>query len=544
MKKHGLKTMRVLGVATALAMGVGCGAYDDSAARGPHRGAPSEPGAVAPPMAAADGGVAPPPDVDDEPAPTVNPFVDASEDPFSTFAADVDTASYDIFARHIDEGLLPPEHAMRPEEHVNFFDYAYPAPGLDALEPFAIHLDAAPHPFGRDVVQLRVGIAGQVAPPFVKEPANIVFLVDVSGSMGTEDKLPVAQTLMTEALGVLEPDDRVSIVTYAGATRVALAPTAASERRTIEAAIRGLGSGGGTNGGAGIQLAYAQAEAGWQEGGINHVMLLTDGDFNIGISDSDALVDLIEEKRETGVTLTALGFGRTNNDAMMERVSNAGNGIYSVMRSHQHAREYAAEQLLHTAHHIAKDMKIQVEFNAELVEAYRLVGYVNRAIADDQFRDDTVDAGEVGAGHQVTALYEVVLVGNEVPSPEGAPEVGVGEESTLERTVVGDELVRVSVRYKEPGASASDEAYEVRVSLQHDDLAEDAPQLIAATASGDFLWASGAALVAEHLAGSPYRIEGEVGDVADALGAHAGDDRERQRYLVRLEALEAMLPMP
>lgn len=236
-----------------------------------------------------------------------NPFVMAAHDPFSTFAADVDTASYDIFTRDAALGSLPDPASVRLEEYVNSFDYDYPAPAEGAEVPFAIHLAAATHPFRPSIAQLRVGIQASSPPEFVQLPTSLVFLVDTSGSMQDADKLPLVQTVIRESLSQLRPSDTVSLVTYAGSTSVLLGPTPASDRATIEAAVNGLAAGGGTNGASGIELAYEQAQAGFIEGGFNHVVLCTDGDFNVGITSTEDLVTLIEEKRRTGVTLTALG---------------------------------------------------------------------------------------------------------------------------------------------------------------------------------------------------------------------------------------------
>ena len=334
-----------------------------------------------------------------------NPFTVTAFDPLSTFAADVDTASYDIFRRILAEGALPSADWVRLEEFVNYFEYGYPAPAHDAEVPFSISLAAAPNLLDRDTVVLHVGIQGKAAPPFEKRPANLVFLVDVSGSMGGADKLPLVRELLRLTLDELDPTDTISIVTYASDTGVRLSPTPVSDRATIEDVIYDLTAGGSTAGGAGINLAYEQAEAAFLEGGINHVLLCTDGDFNVGISNTADLVALIEEKRETGITFTALGFGLDNlNDGMMEAITNAGNGVYGVITDSDQAARYVHERLLQGMTYIAKDMKLQIEFNPNEVYAYRLLGYENRAIADELFRDDTVDAGEVGAGHRVTAL--------------------------------------------------------------------------------------------------------------------------------------------
>jgi len=513
-------------VCVLVALGSGCADYGGSSSgypRSPSPGTYADAG-VAPPMGpdAPD----PTPPGDSYEAPGTNPFVMADHDPFSTFAADVDTASYDIFVRDMEDGLLPDAASVRLEEYVNFFSYDYPAPEPGADIPFAIDLAASVHPLGRSLAQVRVGIQAQAAPAFRQRPTNLIYLVDVSGSMNDPDKLPLAQEVMRASLDALNASDTISIVSYASDTRVRLEPTPVSDRRAIEREINRLGASGSTAGSPGIQLAYAQAEAGFIEGGFNHVVLATDGDFNVGISDTNELVDLIRTKRNSGITLTALGFGRGNlNDSMMEAVSNAGNGIYSVISSAEQATRYAHEDLLATVTLVAQDMKIQVEFNPTQVLAYRLLGYENRAIADTDFRNDIVDAGEVGAGHRVTALYEVVLVGGEVPQAVGAPDIEMGPPVEGVRDIDPSELVRVKVRWKDLGALDTDPAHETSASLTPGDvLAADAAP------DQDLLWASAIASFAEILKESPYADIDELDAIGAIIDAQATRDDDRGRF--------------
>ncbi len=465
----------------------------------------------------------------------VNPFVDASKDPFSTFGADVDTASYDYLRQSLQTyRTLPAPSYVRVEEYVNYFDYAYPTPAPDAPQPFALALAAAPHPMGRSTTLLRVGIQAKAAPPQAGKPANLVFLVDVSGSMASADKLPLVQLLLEESLDVLAPTDLVSIVTYASDTRVRLAPTPVSSRDAIVNVIRSLSAGGSTNGGSGIALAYEQAHAGFNAEGINHVILCTDGDFNLGVTSDDALVQLIKDKRSTGVTLTALGFGHDNlNDSMMERVSNAGNGMYSIVYSQDQAIEYANERLLSTVVHVATDMKIQVEFNPTQVLAYRLVGYEDRAIADDSFRDDKVDGGEVGAGHRVTALYELVLSGGALPAPATAAGLSAGEPSESVREIDPTELVRVKVRSKQVTATDADPASEVVSALK--------PGEVGGSADQDLAWASAVAAFAELLRKSPYASMSELGAIAGIVTAQSTRDSDRAEFAQLFTTARGML---
>lgn len=481
------------------------------------------------------------PDAEPEPVspvdspPATNPFVSVDHDPLSTFAVDVDTASYDIFRRDVSNGVLPSSGTVRVEEFVNYFDYDYPEPELDGEHPFAIDLAAAPTLLDNGTTLLRVGIQGAPAPELEKKPANLVFLVDTSGSMQSEEKLPLVQRVLTQTLQVLEPEDTVSIVTYASGTGVALIPTPVSDAATINGVINSLSAAGSTNGAGGIQLAYEQAAAAYIEGGINHVILCTDGDFNVGVSNTEGLVELIEEQRRTGITFTALGFGANNNDAMMEAVSNAGNGIYGVISTPDNADRYVEERLLDNLTFIAKDMKIQVEFNSERVLAYRLLGYENRAIADADFRDDAVDAGEIGAGHRVTALYELVLADGQVPQVDGAPALETGDAFEGEVEVSAEDLVLVKVRYKDVDASTLDEAYETSASLEPTDVAESHRDLDA-----DFQWAVAVATFAELLKQSPYAEASSLDSIRVIVDEQGGRDADRSEFASLFNAASGM----
>ncbi len=477
---------------------------------------------------------------DEEPRPILpsNPFVITSHDPLSTFAADVDTASYDIFMSSVSTGSLPPAATVRLEEFVNYFRYAYEPPAPDAAEPFSISLAAAPA-LDPTTLLFRVGIRGRM-PAIEKRPANLVFLVDTSGSMNAPNKLPLVQYTLTETLSVLDPADKISIVSYAGSTAVRLEPTPVANAASIAAAIQGLVSSGGTNGSSGINLAYAQAEAGFIQGGINHVLLCTDGDFNLGITSNDALVDLITEKRTSGITLTALGYGSDPNDAMMERVSNAGNGTYSVIYSRSQSREYVETRLLSNLDYIAKDMKIQVEFNPAKVYAYRLLGYEDRAIADNDFRNDSVDAGEVGAGHRVTALYQLVLAGGAIPSSSVAVTPQDGEVYAGSTEVGAQDYALVKIRYKQPDATAADAALEVNQSLAADGIA-DAWGLL----DGDFQWAYAVASFAEILKDSPYASPGALNTIEQIISQPKHDGMfEREQFRVAFGQAKALLSAP
>ena len=485
-----------------------------------------------------------------------NPFVTTEHDPLSTFAVDVDTASYDLFRRDVGEfGQLPRRESVRLEEYVNFFRYDYPSLPAGASEPFTVTVDGAPNPLSPTTV-LRIGLHGKDAPTADPKPANLVFLVDVSGSMAATKKLPLVKTVMRETLDVLLAGSRVSIVTYASSPGVALPSTPVTDKETILHAIDQLAAGGSTNGAGGIDAAYAQAEAHLLDDGVNHVVLCTDGDFNVGASSDQALVDLITEKRKTGVTLTALGFGAGNlNDAMMELVSNAGNGFYSVIATEDQAVDYAHDRLLATLYIIARDVKVQVAFNPARVAAYRLLGYEDRALEDNEFLIDTVDAGEIGAGHTVTALYELVLAGGEIPAPEGAPAVEGGPpvEASGElaaHPVTGDALCEVRLRYKAADATEDDAASQWTVAVTPEMLADsmdDAP--------ADLRWALGVAAFAELLKESPFasvdnldaiaQLTAAQGEGAGGEGASPLDsDPDRQEFRALFAAARVMLATP
>lgn len=459
------------------------------------------------------------------PPPPTNPFVDVAHDPLSTFAADVDTASYDFFRSNLTNySTLPSPNAIRLEDFVNYFPYSYTPPDFDAAESFSIHLDAAPNLVNRKSRVLRVGIQGKVVSPEDRPPANLVFLIDSSGSM--TGVLPIVQQVLEGTLTLLKPSDTIAIVTYAGGAGTILPATNVSEADTIRAAIRRIVAGGGTNGEGGIRVAYAEAEGAFIKEGINHILLCTDGDFNVGVSNIDELEKLVAEKRKSGVTLTAVGFGNGNyNDALMERISNIGNGIYGYVGNRETADQYVQEQMLQTMTHIAKDVKIQIEFNPSFVAAYRLLGYENRAIADDDFRDDLIDAGEMGSGHRVTALYELILQGEDLPKVKGAPALETGADFDGDVEVENDALVRVKVRSKPPGAKESDPATEVFVSLHPEDVLETL-----GSANSDLQWAIAVASFAELLKGSPYVSDDTLDGISAIVDAQANRDPRRAEF--------------
>jgi Ca-activated chloride channel family protein len=338
----------------------------------------------------------------------VNPFTDAAQDNLSTFAMDVDTASYTLARSYLlDYNELPPAEAIRPEEFINYFptDYAQPQ-GDDA---FAIHMDATTAPYGADgQLLLRVGLQGRSVADADRDSALLVFVIDISGSMEQTNRIHLAKEALSILVGELREDDRVAIVVYADNTRVVLEPTPASEQNRIISAINGLATEGSTYAEAGLRLGYQVALANMREGENARVILMSDGVANVGETGPDAILNTIREGVESGVTLSTIGFGMGNfNDVLMEQLANDGNGNYFYVDNVREARRVFVHNLTSTLQVIAYDAKIQVEFNPDAVLSYRLIGYENRNVADEDFRDDTVDAGEVGAGHTVTALYEV-----------------------------------------------------------------------------------------------------------------------------------------
>lgn len=462
-------------------------------------------------------------------APAQNPFVRTASDPFSTFAADVDTASYDLFRSRLSNlGELPDANTVRTEEFINSFVYDYPAPSTQERHPFRIDLAAAPSYLGAPRALLRVGIQAIEPERFEKKPTNLAFLVDVSGSMQDSLKLPLVKKLLTETLAVLDPEDQVAIVTYASGTAVPLPSTSAASP-AVGQAIAALEPSGATNGQAGLGLAYQQVADNYVEGGINHVVLSTDGDFNVGPASTEELVRWIERERNSGITFTGVGFGTDLNDAMLEAISNKGNGIYGIVGSIDDAVDYAHDRMLASLQLVAKDLKIQVEFNPERVAAYRLIGYENRALADEEFFDDTIDAGEVGAGHRVTALYELAL--DEDALPEGAV-LSSGEPSDLTREVAASDLVQVKVRYKSLDAQGEDPSFEVVESLAAEALAKPDPELE---------WAGAVAAFAQILAGSPYVDVDWLPQIDAAVRAQASRDAARAEFVSLFERARPLL---
>ena len=375
-----------------------------------------------------------------------NPVKRASEQPVSTFSIDVDTGSYAIVRRFLKSGTLPSRDAVRAEELINYFSYEYPVP-RDSATPFSLVREIAPTPWNPDTYLLHIGIQGFEVPKEHLPAANLVFLIDISGSMQSANKLGLLKSSLKLLTGHLDADDRISMVVYAGGTGVVLEPTPGNEKARIFNALDQLTAGGRTNGAAGINLAYTMAEQGFIRNGINRILLATDGDFNVGTTGIEQLKDLIAEKRKTGIALSTLGFGGGNyNDQLMEQLADSGNGNYAYIDNLGEAQKVLVDEMTATLMTIARDVKIQIEFNPAVVEDYRLIGYENRLLNREDFNNDRIDAGEIGAGHSVTALYEIALKGSHGLQIDPLRyQAGTGTDTEKD-----DEIAYLRLRYKEP----------------------------------------------------------------------------------------------
>jgi len=429
-----------------------------------------------------------------------NPFTLTSEDALSTFAVDVDTASYALFRRYVNEGSLPPREAVRVEEWVNYFKYRLPAP---TKGDFQVDLEGTPSPFSKGRHLLKVGLQGRRLGRSERKPTHLVFLVDVSGSMQQQDKLPLTKRSIQLAVDGLNETDTVAITTYAGDVRVVLPPTPASQRKEIFTAIEGLSAGGGTAMGDGLKTAYQQAVKHAGANVVSRVIVLTDGDTNIGqFRSADEMLESVRGYVQEGVTLSTIGFGMGNyRDDLMERLANKGNGNCFYIDSEKEARRVFQEQLAGVLEVIAKDVKVQVEFDKQAVRGYRLIGYENRAVEDRDFRNDKVDAGEIGAGHTVTALYEVELTGE------------------------GSTVATVRVRAKTPsGTEAAEQSFGFTREQFHTKLAD---------ASADMRFATAVAGTADILRGAPQASDWSLA-VAEDLAQSATDGMEDREEFVSL----------
>lgn len=434
-----------------------------------------------------------------------NPVHSVAETPVSTFSVDVDTGSYANVRRFLNQGQLPPEGAVRLEEMVNYFPYDYPLPSDGS--PFGVTTEVAATPWNPNTRLLRVGIKASERAVAELAPANLVFLVDVSGSMDRREGLPLVKSTLKLLVDQLRDQDRVSLVVYAGESRVVLKPTSGRDKAKIRNAIEQLTAGGSTAGASGIELAYQMAREGFIDQGINRILLATDGDFNVGISDFDSLKQMAVDQRKSGVSLTTLGFGVDNyNEHLMEQLADAGDGNYAYIDNLREARKVLVEQLSSTLAVVARDVKLQVEFNPAQVSEYRLLGYENRALKREDFSNDKVDAGEIGAGHTVTALYEIVPKGSKGwLEPLRYTQAKAGEGNATE-------LAMLRVRYK-PAAGGSSRLIEHPIkSAQH-------------TPSDDLRFSAAVAAFAQQLKGDGrYTGSMSLKDTAALARSARGDD--------------------
>ncbi|UVM27665.1 VWA domain-containing protein [Pseudomonas sp. B21-021] len=435
-----------------------------------------------------------------------NPIHSVAETPVSTFSADVDTGAYANVRRLLNQGRLPPEGAVRLEEMVNYFPYNYALPSDGS--PFGVTTELAASPWNPHTRLLRIGIKASDRAVAELAPANLVFLVDVSGSMDRREGLPMVKSTLKLLVDQLREQDRVSLVVYAGESRVVLEPTSGREKAKIRTAIEQLTAGGSTAGASGIELAYQMAQQAFIPKGINRILLATDGDFNVGISDFDSLKQMAVDKRKTGISLTTLGFGVDNyNEHLMEQLADAGDGNYAYIDNLREARKVLVDQLGSTLAVVAKNVKLQVEFNPAQVSEYRLLGYENRALKREDFSNDKVDAGEIGAGHTVTALYEIVPTGEKgwlEPLRYGKTDAVVSEKK--------GELAMLRVRYQKPEGGKS-------LLIERPIASQVAP------ASEDLRFAAAVAAFSQQLKDGRYTGDFSLKDTEALARGARGDDR-------------------
>lgn len=457
-----------------------------------------------------------------------NPFRETKGNELSTFSIDVDTASYANIRRFLQGEQLPPAGAVRIEELVNYFRYTYPQPTND--QPFSVNVEVSKAPWAPQHELVRIALKGQEIPKGDRGPANLVFLIDVSGSMQPENKLPLLKRSLKALVENIAPDDRVAIVVYAGSSGLVLPSTAGKDKTRILEALDNLEAGGSTNGAQGITLAYQTARENFLKGGNNRVILCTDGDFNVGVTNQSDLTDLIERERASGVFLSVLGFGEGNlKDSTMEKLADKGNGNYAYIDSFNEGRKVLVEQMNSTLFTIAKDVKVQVEFNPARVAGYRLIGYENRILAKEDFNDDRKDAGEIGVGHTVTALYEVVPTGQPLPNRPSVDPLKYSEPSPtadIDRKASGD-LLTVKLRYKAPDGDTSKL---IEVPVKDTPMAFD-------EASPDFQFAAAVAAFGMKLRNSPYAGDLSWSEIQKIARRNLGEDpgSYRAEFLTLIE---------
>lgn len=458
-----------------------------------------------------------------------NGFKDAGANPLSTFSVDVDNASYSNIRRYINEGQLPPVDAVRIEEMINYFKYNYPEPTGE--HPFSISTELGKCPWNENHYLMQVGLKGKDIDKSELPASNLVFLIDVSGSMSSPDKLPLLKRAFAMLINELRANDRVSIVVYAGAAGKVLDSTPGNEKRKIMEAIENLNSGGSTAGGEGLKLAYKIARENFVENGNNRIILATDGDFNVGVSSTSEMERLVEKERESGIFMSVLGFGSGNiKDDKMETIADKGNGNYSYIDNIQEARKVFISEFGGTLFTIAKDVKFQLEFNPKLVKSYRLLGYENRLLNDEDFNDDKKDAGEMGAGHTVTALYEIIPVGSKSETPSIDP---LKYQNTAPSSgKFSNELFTVKLRYKDP-KSAKSKLLELPVQNQ-----------ISKNPSDDFRFSAAVASFGMLLRNSNFKGNTTTESILTlAKGSKGHDDEGYRSEFIRLVKTAADLQL-
>lgn len=460
-----------------------------------------------------------------------NGFKTVLTDPLSTFSIDVDTASYTNVRRMLNDGQLPPADAVRIEEMINYFVYDYPKPTGE--HPFSVYSEIAPAPWNTDHQLVHIGLSGKAMPTEDLPSSNLVFLLDVSGSMNNPNKLPLLKRAFRLLVDQLGEKDRVSIVVYAGAAGVVLEPTPGNENTSIIRALDKLNAGGSTAGGQGIELAYHMAEKHFIKGGNNRVILATDGDFNVGPSSDAELTRIIEQKREKGVFLTVLGFGNGNyRDNKMEKLANQGNGNFAYIDNVREARKVLVEEMAGTLLTIAKDVKLQLEFNPAKVKSYRLIGYENRMLANEDFTDDQKDAGELGAGLRVTALYEIVPADGQSAQGNTSEQPLKYQTSELSEQANSNDTLTVTLRYKQPDSDTSQ-------PLQH---VVDQPWKTLDASSSDFRFAASVAEFGLLLRDSQYKGSASFDQVLTRGKQAKGKDDEgyRAEFLHLVESAQLL----
>jgi len=460
-----------------------------------------------------------------------NRFKDAKSDPLSTFSLDVDVASYSNVRRMINQGQKPEKDAVRIEQFINYFSYDYPNP--TGNHPINILTETQPCPWNKQDLLVRIGVKAKEIPSENIPASNFVFLIDVSGSMESPNRLPLVKSSLKLLTNNLRDKDRVAIVVYAGAAGEALPSTSGADKQKIFEALDALSAGGSTAGGAGIELAYKTAQKNFIKGGNNRIILCTDGDFNVGVSSDKGLENLIEEKRQTGIYLTVLGYGMGNyKDSKLQILSQKGNGNHAYIDNLQEANRVLVQEFGSTMYAVAKDVKMQVEFNPAYVSAYRLIGYESRLLNKEDFNDDTKDAGELGAGHTVTAFYEIIPTG--VKNPYGGVDELKYQKTSSQETKQGvknDEMMTVKLRYKPIGSESS-------VKMEIPVMTSDKNK----TPSADFTFASAVAMFGQLLRNSDFKGTATYDNVTALARKGFSEDKQGYRHeFVRLaEAMKQL----